>query len=298
MAPQEISLDHPNWTALKTVNGLSNTNEDIARNIRASVKLGLPSLKNLLGTKSGAVAIVGSGPSLKETWVRLKDFDGEIIACNAACQFLLERGVTPTYMMCFDADPLVMEFFTPETLRKEITYLIASRCPPDVFEVLGEHECKVYLWHANGDRYIEEIMQENGLFDEPMVNGGTAAVTRSMYLAPPLGYREIHVFGGDSSFAENGDTHIRKSTTDEKQILIRNSGRIFLTAPWMTNQIEDFKILAPDMRDNHGIRIVMHGDGYMQHVAKTMFFEGDGQGPLKCKVRQWGHNMKELWRYV
>lgn len=296
----DISLDHPNWTVLKTINGLANTNEDIARNIRSAVKRGLPSMRELMHTKSGAVAIVGSGPSLKETWTRLKDFDGDILACNAACQFLLERGITPTYMMCFDADPLMLEFITP---HKDIKHLIASRCPAEAFDMLKG--CDVYIWHAGGDRYIEEILQENGLFKEPMVNGGTAAVTRSMYVAPILGYTELHIFGGDSSFADNGDTHIRKSTTDEKHIYIKyadknnpKKGRVFLTAPWMTNQIEDFKILAPDLRENYGIRIVMHGDGYMQHVAKTMFFEGDGQGKVKCWMLQWKHNARELWRYT
>jgi len=297
MSYTDISLDHPNWTALKTINGLANTDEHIARNIRSAVKLGLPQFSEIFEKKSGVVAIVGSGPSLKETWSRLKDFDGDILACNAACQFLLERGVTPTYMMCFDADPLVMEFFTPETLRQEITYLIASRCPPEAFQVLKENGCKIYMWHANGDRNIEEIMQQNGLIGEPMINGGTAAVTRSMYVAPALGYKELHIFGGDSSFA-NGDTHIRKSTTEEKRVPIRCAGRIFETAPWMTVQIEDFKILAPDLRDNYGIRIVMHGDGMMQHVAKTMFFEGDGQGKVKCFMKQWKNNAKELWRYT
>lgn len=287
-----LALDSPDWAQLKTINGLANTNEDIARNIRASVALGLPQFSEIMGKKSGAVAIVGSGPSLKETWVRLKDFEGDILACNAACQFLLERGITPTYMMCFDADPLMLEFITP---RKDIIHLIGSRCPPEAFEMLKG--CEVYVWHAGGDRYIEEILVENGMASEPMVNGGTAAVTRSMYLAPALGYTELHIFGADSSFA-NGDTHIRKSTTDEKRILIKCAGRIFETAPWMTVQIEDFKILAPDLRDNYGIRIVMHGDGYMQHVAKTMFFEGDGQGPVKCWMRKWKNNAKELWRYT
>jgi hypothetical protein len=196
-------------------------------------------------------------------------------------------------MMCFDADPLMLEFITP---HKGIKHLIGSRCPAEAFEMLKD--CEVYVWHAGGDRYIEEILQENGLYKEPMVNGGTAAVTRSFYLAPALGYKELHVFGADSSFAPSGDTHIRKSTTEEREIYIKCAGRIFKTAPWMTTQIEDFKILAPDLRDNYGIRIVMHGDGYMQHVAKMMFFEGDGQGPVKCWMRKWKNNAKELWRYT
>ena len=59
---QDLSLDHPNWTVLKTVNGLANAHEDITDNVRANLHRSVQSLSSILGTKSGAVAIVGSGP--------------------------------------------------------------------------------------------------------------------------------------------------------------------------------------------------------------------------------------------
>ena len=195
----------------------------------------------------------------------------DIIACNAACQFLLEREVVPKYMFCFDADPLMLEFITP---HPEITYLMASRCPPKAFDLL--EDCKVVVWHANGDEHIETLLQKRGLFNEPMISGGSAAVTRCMLLAQPMGYNPVHLWGADSSFA-NGSTHIRKSTTEEKRISIMVNDRQFTTAPWMCQQFYDFKVLAPSLRDQYAMELIVHSDGLIPHLAKAMGFEVDNE---------------------
>ena len=183
------------WLPLLAQGVLANTVEDISRNIEHSLGLDYIPFNDLIEKSSGAVAIVGSGPSLKTNWQQLRHFKGGIIACNAACKFLLDKGIIPQYMMCFDADPLVLDFFTP---HKDITYLIASRCVPKVFEILKD--CRVVVWHAAGDENIRALVEKNNKM-EPMVLGGSAAVTRAMILALPMGYNEVNMFGCDSSFA-------------------------------------------------------------------------------------------------
>ena len=255
------------WLPLQVQGQLANTADDISRNIENAIGLDYIPFNSLIGKKSGAVAIVGSGPSLKTNWQELRNFKGDIIACNAACQFLLEKGITPQYMFCFDADPLVLEFFTA---HKDITYLLASRCVPDAFErVKG---CKLVIWHAAGDTNLQDILERKGKM-EPMVIGGSAAVTRAMVLALPMGYTEVHVYGGDSSFAK-GDTHIRKSTTVERRTAIKCNGRVFEVAPWMTLQILDLEKLGPLIK-HCGVRMHFHGDGLLQHVARTIGFRTD-----------------------
>jgi hypothetical protein len=231
--------------------------------------------------------VVGSGPSLKENWQRLRDMDTDIIACNAACQFLLDKGIVPKYMFCFDADPLMLEFITP---HPDITYLMGSRCPPKAFELL--EGCKVVLWHAHGDENIEKLLQKYKKM-EPMVAGGSAAVTRAMTLAHALGYREIHLWGVDSSF-KNGDTHIRKSTTEERKIHILLNGRTFLTAPWMCVQANDFKILAHQLT-SLGVRLIIHGDGLIPHLAKAMGFEVDGESKVRRTLYNVITKTRILW---
>ena len=290
MQPAQRNL---RWLPLRTHSQLANTSEDIARNIESALGRNLRRYMEIAGKQRGTVSIVGSGPSLKRTWQRIEKTGGDIIACNAACQFLLERGIVPKYMMCFDADPLMLEFITA---HKDITYLIGSRCPPEAFDML--EGCDIVCWHASGDEHIESILQKHGRFDDPMIPGGSAAVTRGMIIAQTLGYTDVHLWGADSSFEENGDTHIRKSTTLEKRMLVNCGGRVFETAPWMTVQIQDFKTLAPPLRDNYGVTFTVHGDGLLPQVAASMGFAVDWRLGVKQFLRQWKWNVVNLWQTI
>jgi len=279
------------WYPLVLHSALANTVDDISRNIESALKRDYIPFNSLLGKKSGAVAIVGSGPSLKANWQQLLTFKGDILACNASCQFLLAKGIVPTYMMCFDADPLMLEFMTP---HPEITYLIASRCPPQAFDLIDG--CKLVCWHAAGDERIEELLQASGRM-EPMVGGGGAAVTRAMIMVLPMGYKKLHLYGADSSFAE-GETHIRKSTTDERYMAVMCNGKTFDTAPWMAQQAEDFKKLVAPLIGREGITITVHGDGLIPHIAMLLGLDTDLETALQKWTRIWFRKATILWQHV
>ena len=276
------------WVVLNLEPRLANTVEDIDRNIENALQRHYIPLPELVGTKRGAVSVVGSGPSLKKNWQKMVGMGHEIIACNAACQFLLERGVVPKYMFCFDADPLMLEFITP---HPDITYLMGSRCPPQAFEMLKD--CRVVVWHAGGDENIEKLLNKHKKV-EPMLSGGTAAITRSMMLAQAMGWTDIHLWGCDSSYSE-GDTHIRKSTTDEKGIPIMINGRTFMASPWMCQQAEDFKLLANPLRDHYGIDLIVHGDGLIPHIAYSMYFKTDLESKVSRLCRMFRAVFRTLW---
>ena len=278
------------WMPLKLESRLANTDDDIARNIAHALTLEYISFQQLIGKSRGAVAVVGSGPSLKKNWRRLKNFKGDIIACNAACQFLLGKGIIPRYMFCFDADPLMLEFMTP---HEDITYLLASRCPPKAFELIDG--CKISIWHSNGDMHLERLLQEAGKFTEPMIAGGTAAITRAMVLAQTMGFKEIHLYGADSSFQKE-DTHIRQSTTVERRMFINLGGREFETSPWLARQAEDFKLLAPALRDQYGVRFFVHGDGLLPQIAAALDFEVDWPLAIKQSARKMKWQAQTLWQ--
>lgn len=276
------------WVELRLESHIANTPEDVDANIEYALARKTIGFQEILNTESGAVSVVGSGPSLKDNWQRIAKAGADIMACNAACQFLLERGIVPKYMFCFDADPLMVEFIT---CHPDITYLIASRCPPPVWELL--EGCRVVQWHAAGDMHIQQILEQHQR-QEPMVAGGSAAVTRAMVLAPPLGYRRVHLWGADSSFV-NGHTHIRASTTKERELQVMVNNRAFRCAPWMAQQIEDFKVLAPTLRDEYGVKIVVHGDGLLPHLAKAMGFDVDGESRARQIWREVQRKARILW---
>lgn len=276
------------WQPLHIESALANTVEDISGNIESALRRDYIPFNALLESKSGPVAIVGSGPSLHDTWQQLRGFDGDIIACNAAAQFLLARGIVPQYHFCFDADPLMLEFVTP---HPDITYLFASRCPPRAFDML--EGCRIVIWHAAGDERVQEILEANER-NEPMVIGGSAAVTRAMILAMPMGYDPIHLYGGDSSF-KDGATHIRKSTTEERRMAIMCAGRVFETAPWMAQQVEDFKTLVPSMQARTGVRFHVHGDGLLQHVARALGCKTDYDNHAQWLLQTWRAKLRHFW---
>jgi uncharacterized Rossmann fold enzyme len=296
---EDIGIERQNdpslgWVPLEVRGHLANTDEDIDRNIEHALGLDYIPFNDLLCKSSGAAAIVGSGPSLKANWQELKTFKGDIIACNAACQFLLEKGIIPKYMFCFDADPLALEFFTP---HKDITYLLASRCVPEAFErVKG---CKLVIWHAAGDTNLQAILERKGKM-EPMSVGGSAAVTRAMVLAMPMGYTDIHIYGGDSSFAD-GETHIRQSTTHERRVAIRCNGRVFEVAPWMAMQVKDLEKLVSLIKKCR-VRLHFHGDGLLQWVARECGYRTDYENVFQQWVREtirwWTRRSTLLWQHL
>lgn len=239
------------------------THENIKRNLRQTLESNYKSFNSLLAPPhDGEVSVVGFGPSLKRTY---KDLRGDVWACNGSHDWLIEKGVVPKYAMFWDAHSVVSQFVHP---HKDVTYLVASRCNRGVFEALEGHN--VFVWHAAGDAYLDDFLCEYKRA-EPMLSGGSAAVTRAMVVATCMGYRKINLFGADSSY-EGEFTHAKKSLVDEPLLTIWCNGKKFQSTSWLAGQVEDFKLLAPMMREQ-GCDLQIYGDGLLPHVAQINGFK-------------------------
>lgn len=238
------------------------TPENVRTNIRATLSQPYDSFYRFLQpAHSGSISIVGSGPSIHDKW---QEMTGDVFACNAAVKFLLGKGIVPKYAMYWDAHPLTSKVVTA---HKDITYFVASRCPRSVFEQLKD--CKVVVWHAGGDECLEPLLNEFN-HPEPIINGGSAAVVRAMFMVYAMGYRDMHLFGCDSSHAGE-TTHFEKSVAEEEEIQVFCDHEWFRTTPWGAMQAEDFKLIGPALR-GAGSNIVVHASGLLPHVAKSLGF--------------------------
>lgn len=193
------------------------TSQEMHRNFHATVDRGFIPINDLLGAFTGSCSIVGAGPTIKETH---KEFVGDVIAINSAIGYLLDCGIVPKFCLLWDGTEIVEKFARP---HPDITYLVASRCHPAVFERLKD--CKVIVWHAGGDHDIVDVMVRPDIvakmkIPQPLICGGSAGVTRTIYVASVLGYSDIHLFGADSCYSGEGKTHINGSLVPEKDILI------------------------------------------------------------------------------
>lgn len=243
------------------------TQDESNKNIQATLDRGYDSFIPYLDKYSGTISLVGSGPSIEDTY---KELVGDVCALNGAISYLLDRGIVPDFAMIFDADPVCEKFAVP---HPDITYFIASRCHQKVFDRLKD--CKVVVWHAGGDHNVHQFLAEREV-DEPMVNGGSAAITRAIFLADCLGYRDLHLFGADSSYGKNGNTHVRGSLVHEKDIMVALGDKNpvwFRTTPEWCGQVMEYRSIFTLFTHRNHSKLSVHGDGmlpYMHNLITAM----------------------------
>lgn len=260
---EEITAESPLLRLGLDMHGCA-TDEEMHANLEATLQRGYTSIVSLLGQCTGAVSIVGSGPSLKST---LNELTGDVFAINQSIGFLLENKIVPKYAMLWDAADLIAKFAVP---HPDITYLVASRCHPDVFERLKD--CKVLVWHAGGDHDINEQLWKHEI-DEPMIPGGSAGVTRAIVFADILGYRDFHIFGADSSYSDEGQTHLKGSLVPEKDIMVsvgEKPPRWFRTTPEWCAQVTEYRAIYATLSQSPKNKIQVHGTGMLPYMHQVL----------------------------
>ena len=154
----------------------------------ASVRArGLPVCKQS-PERSGSLAIVASGPSVRDHLDELRNWPDDVWAINGAYDYLLGNGIVPAGFFALDPLPGLAEYL--QHPNPATTFYLASTCAVEAFDALAGH--KVEVFHPADDG-----MEFPG---EWIIGGGTTALTRVPYLALLHGWRDITVFGADSSY--------------------------------------------------------------------------------------------------
>ena len=261
---QEAGLPLPLYRLGLAMEGCA-TEQEMNANFFATLDRGYQPINPLLGVSSGICSVVGAGPSIEETHTELQ---GDVLAINSAIGYLLGKGITPKWAMIWDAAEVCQNFAIP---HPDITYLIASRCHPAVFKRL--EGCRVVVWHAAGDNNILEILQRPEVIakqpcHEPLINGGTAGVTRAIFLATALGYTDVHIYGADSCYSESGKTHATGSLVPEKDVEValgNNPPIFFRTTPEWCAQVEEYRAIFTILTCcGPGIKLDVHGYGMLR----------------------------------
>ncbi len=207
---------------------------ELVGNIRSAIERKLPEVEPALCSHDGTFVIAGSGPSLPAFTEEIR---GEraagrpILACNGAHDFLCENGLEPDLFLTIDPRDTIIA----NTSRKNAhtTYLIASRCSPNLFEHL--RECKVLMWHSWGTD------EENAAFSNTFrIGGGTTSGTRAIY-----------IYGLDSCLAADGQT---KRFSGEKAgkiwpVYVGENKREFLCNGAMAQQSQEIQVLTEVLPD-------------------------------------------------
>lgn len=208
--------------------------EGCRRNVDSALRRGLR-VCGWAPKRTGTLAIVGSAPSVKRYVDELKAWPGEIWAVNGAYRFLLDHGIVAHAFVGLDPVPELKEYV--ERRHERTTFLMSSVCDPSVFDELKDAD--LWLWHSKQNDFPYPP-------GEQVVGGGTTCLTRAPFLAHMVGWRDITLYGGDSSF-EEGEYCYRTGSfsqdTDRPKFEVEIGGKVFLTEMNLLKQVPVFGVM-------------------------------------------------------
>lgn len=226
--------------------------------IKLAIERTIPRIQPTQEVQTEPIACVGFGPSLNDTVEQLRPF-ANIMSCSGGTQFLLRRGIVPTWHIEVDPRPHKVQLIGDP--HPDVHYLIASTCHPDVFEHLKKHGARVTLWHIFDST-------EEGLRVLPpgewALTGGCSVGVRMLTLAAFLGFRDLHVFGMDGCEGASGKHAAAHPMQPPSHSEVTYEGRTFKTTSSMYAVAQGIWHELDQLKD---VRVQFYGDGLIQHMA-------------------------------
>jgi len=219
-----------------------------------------------LPAHDGHAVLVGGGPSVRGKIGAIRDrknIGQKVFALNGVCAFLNKNGIIPDYQVLLDAQE-----FMPKYLGLAKEYLVASQCHPEVFKAVPDP----ILWHVATVGIDEHIPEYPDGFAQ--IGGGVTVGLCSMCLAYSLGYRNLHLYGYDSSSTPDGDhafpNPIYGTAFDVPQeVTATMGGKRFKTTLTLAKQAQLFPNLCNNLIDL-GCTVTVDGDGLIMAVVDEM----------------------------
>ena len=231
------------------------TAEERRANMAASLARGYPVVTKL-PANGKSLAIVGGGPSVADDLEELRNFKGEIWAVNGSLDWLMGHGIKADGYVMSDAHETRMVRYLHGNI--DTTYYIASMCHPSVFEALEGKN--VILWHV-GDR---DLLPPKG---QGWIPGGPTVMTRAPVLAHALGYRDVHLYGVDSS-NEGNRHHVYSTAEGEDEVAVELDGVIYRTGLVYVHQVAFLQFILAYF-NSQGSKFTVHGRGLGPAMMKA-----------------------------
>lgn len=264
------------FTSLPVLDGVNVDYSDIEANIMANLPRDVRWFTGF-GDQAQVVVLCGGAPSMRDHFADIraqKRRGARIVSMNNAWRLLVENGIKPDTHIMLDARPENADFVkdAPEGVR----YLVASQCHPDVFEALKDRD--VVMWHNGyGDntflRAALDPWWDEGPDQRPciLVPGGGTVGLRAFWLSAFSGYKTIHGYGLDSSYADDGAHHAYSQALndDDRTVIVTLMGKEYRCAVWMARQADEFQGTWRELR-RRGVNIFIHGRGLIPDLYRAL----------------------------
>jgi Protein of unknown function DUF115 len=214
------------------------SSEQLTANFRSCLARRLPFIQVEMPLPH-SVAIVAGGPSVVNDLETIRNWKGFVVAINGAHDWLQDNGITPGALILCDPRPRVAGYCKHP--NDTTIYLIKPCCDPSVFDALQGK--RVVLW-------------------DPNIAGGPTCSTAALPILRTIGFRELHLFGVDSSF-EHETTHgvlnFGKADPAADSVFVRVGNEVFVTEVQLAMQVQYlWRIIETAPADT---KIFVHGSG-------------------------------------
>lgn len=215
---------------------------------------------------------MGAAPSVKDYVDQIKQAQ-VILSVNGAHNWLIKHGVIPNIHVISEMDLTGVKEALGGEPHPGVAYYVSSYCAPAIFEQLQGY--RQVLWHpyCAPEGYQQAIAEY--FPGEFMVAGGFCTFFRSITIATILGYRDLELFGVDSSF--EGSSHVDGYALADKEARISIWGanpdglRRFTTQGGLAFQASEF--LDYCKFNQAGLRLRIHGDGLLRYLHEGRYPE-------------------------
>lgn len=213
----------------------------------------------------GGAVLVGSGPSLLENIERIRAHQSagyKVFALNNSAKVLHDRGIKPDFQVMLDARESNVTFVKEQYPD---TYLIASQCSPLIFDAVEGRQ--VIQWHPFVEG-LADMFPDNPI---TLIGGGTTIGLSAMALCFAMGYRNLALFGYDSSFRESQTHAIPQDRTPGEMAAfdVFVGDKSFKANAVMAKQAELFPGFAQTLADLDVV-IRVYGDGLLPYIASLI----------------------------
>lgn len=203
------------------------------------------------------IAICASGPSLSGALESIRAMQKRgvfVLAMNGSARYLNENGIKPDAMAMVDPRPDNVQFVS-EAWAAEAW--LASQCHPDVTDTAEKAGMRVMLWHPGSPRMQENLPANDSL----RIGGGITIGMCSMSLSYVAGFRELHMFGFDSSHTEgSGHAFPQPINANDELVDAVVDSRKFVCSVAMAKQASDFMEFTRELL-KQGCELHVHGEG-------------------------------------
>jgi hypothetical protein len=176
---------------------------------------------------SDIAKLICYGPSLADNWQSIPEGEGDVWTVSGANTYLTKRGITPMCHMECDTRPHKAELL--KGCNEQTLYLIASRCPDELFDALEGKRRLMYHVYAKEESAILDMAFPGEFCVPPAWTMGVTAWNILLL----LGYRKIITWAMDGSYTEDGRQHPEDHPNEDPtyQSFTVDGDRTFLSSP-------------------------------------------------------------------